>query len=110
MSAGPAPELAVEPAAVERVAATWEVQQHDLAAASAQVAAAPTAGFTPAVAGAAARFLVAWRAHTAALGEAAGEQATDLHAALAGQVASDESAAARAVGLAVAAAWPWGRP
>ncbi|MFT4084426.1 MAG: hypothetical protein QM638_17755 [Nocardioides sp.] len=55
--------LELEPLAIATLAREWDDQSLDLDAASSSVAAAPTAGFTTAVRGAAAGFAGHWRDH-----------------------------------------------
>ena len=67
----------------------WDDQQQDLLAASRQLAEAPVAGFTPGVAGTAARFAGAWQRHAADLADTAGERADRLRRVLADQLDTD---------------------
>jgi hypothetical protein len=73
----------IVPVSVGVASRAWDQQQVDLASAAELVAAAPTGGFTTAVAGSAARFLADWQRFTAALGTHAEEQADGLRATIA---------------------------
>ncbi len=60
------------------IARDWDEQHLDLQSAGEQIGAAPTGGFTTAVAGEAARFTSAWGRHTTGLGEEAETTADGL--------------------------------
>lgn len=92
-AAGP---VAMAPDEVVRVARDWEAQHVDLRVAAEQVAHAPTSGFTPPVARAAADFLRAWTAHAGAAAELAEHEAEALRSVLAAWLRADERAGARA--------------
>jgi hypothetical protein len=85
--------MEVVPAAVGAVSRSWDEQHLDLAAAATQVAGAPTAGFTPAVQGAATRFLAAWERHCDGLGDDAETRADALRAVIRDVVGSDRAVA-----------------
>ena len=84
----------VVPLSVGRASRSWDQQHVEVGAASRQVGAAPTGGFTGAVSGAAARFATAWERHTTALADAAETKADTLRAVIADYVATDRAAAA----------------
>ena len=90
----------VVPVSVGRAAQAWDEQHLDLSAASRQVAAAPTGGFTGAVSGAAARFATAWGRHTADLAEDAETRADSLRRAISDYLATDGAAAEDLIQLA----------
>ena len=71
----------------------WDEQHLDLDAASHQIAGAATGGFTPAVAGAAARFAAAWTRHAEALGSTAESRADGLRASAEDFLATDQAVA-----------------
>lgn len=83
----------VVPVSVGRVAQAWDEQHLDVTAASRQVGAAPTAGFTGAVAGSASRFATTWERHTAALAGDAETRADSLRRVIADYLATDGAAA-----------------
>jgi hypothetical protein len=91
--------IEVDPAGLTRVAGAWDDERHDLLAAARQLAEAPAAGFTPAVAGTAARFAAAWQRHATGLAEAAGGRADRLRRVLADQLDTDAAQAAGLRGL-----------
>ena len=91
--------IELDPASLARVAECWDDEQQDLLAASRQLAAAPVAGFTPGVAGTAARFAGAWQRHAAGLADTAGERAERLRRVLADQLDTDAAQAAPLRGL-----------
>lgn len=77
------------PFAMGMTARSWDEQHLDLQAAAGQVASAPTAGFTPGVAGAAARFAASWQRHVAELGVTAEARADGLRSSAADYVETD---------------------
>jgi hypothetical protein len=87
----------MEPDEVARVARDWDEQHVDLRVAAEQVAHAPTSGFTPPVARAAADFLRAWTGHTGSAAALSEHEATALRSVLTAWVRADERAAARAL-------------
>jgi hypothetical protein len=91
--------IELDPASLARVAGAWDDEQQDLLAASRQLAEAPVAGFTPAVAGTAARFAGAWQRHAADLADTAGERAERLRRVLADQLVTDAARAEPLRGL-----------
>ena len=74
-------------------ARSWDEQHLDLQAASGQVAAAPTGGFTSGVAGAAARFAATWQRHVSELGTTAEARADGLRTSAADYVRTDNAVA-----------------
>jgi hypothetical protein len=90
-----APEMAMVPTSVGRASREWDEQHVDLRAASAQVAEASTAGFTPPVAHAATAFLEAWHTHTAAIALSCEVQADAMRAAITDWLDGDRESAAR---------------
>lgn len=92
-------EMAMEPSSVGRVARDWDEQHVDLRAAAEQIAHAPTSGFTPPVARAAADFLRAWTAHTGAAAALSEHEADGLRSVLGAWLSTDADAAARLLGL-----------
>lgn len=90
-----APEMAMVPTSVGRASREWDEQHVDLRAAAGQVAEASTAGFTPPVAHAAAAFLEAWTAHTAAIAQGCEVQADAMRAAITDWLDRDAGSAAR---------------
>jgi hypothetical protein len=70
-------------------ARSWDEQHLDLQAASGQVAAAPTGGFTSGVAGAVARFATTWQRHVAELGATAETRADGLRTSAADYFRTD---------------------
>ena len=74
-------------------ARSWDEQHLDLQAASGQVAAAPTGGFTAGVAGAAARFTATWQRHVSELGATAEARADGLRTSAADYVRTDNAVA-----------------
>lgn len=91
--------MQVVPLSVGRTARSWDEQHLDLAAAAAQLGAAPTSGFTDAVAGAAARFASTWQRHVAALADRAESRADGLRSALEDYLRTDEAVAHDQVAL-----------
>jgi len=85
--------MQVVPLSVGRTARSWDEQHLDVAAAAAQLGAAPTGGFTDAVAGAAARFASTWQRHVAALADLAESRADGLRSALEDDLRTDEAVA-----------------
>ena len=85
--------MQVVPLSVGRTARSWDEQHLDVAAAAAQLGAAPTGGFTDAVAGAAARFASTWQRHVAALADRAESRADGLRSALEDYLRTDEAVA-----------------
>ncbi len=83
----------VVPVSVGEASRAWDEQHLDLQAAGEQIGEAPTSGFTPAVAGAAARFVSGWARHTTGLAEEAEAQADGLRTALSDYLATDEAQA-----------------
>jgi hypothetical protein len=81
------------PISLAATARRWDEQHLDLDAASGQVEGAPTGGFTPAVSGAAARFVATWARHTEALGATAEARADGLRAAAEDFLATDHAVA-----------------
>jgi hypothetical protein len=90
--------MQVVPLSVGRASRAWDEQHVDVTAAARQLGAAVTAGFTDAVAGAAARFATTWQRHTEALADEAESRADGLRTAIADYLATDD-----AVGLDVLA-------
>ncbi|GAA4733130.1 hypothetical protein GCM10023350_15750 [Nocardioides endophyticus] len=80
-------------------ARSWDEQHLTLQAASDQVAAAPTGGFTSGVAGAAARFAATWQRHVAELGTTAEARADGLRTSAADYVRTDNLVATNQVFL-----------
>lgn len=72
----------------------WDGQHDDLVAAADQVGAAPTAGFTPGVSGAAARFALTWQRGTSLLADQATVHADGLRAVIADFLETDEAVGA----------------
>jgi hypothetical protein len=87
------------PFAMGMKARSWDEQHLALQAASGQVAAAPTGGFTAGVAGAAARFAVTWQRHVSELGATAEARADGLRTCAADYVRTDDLVASRQVFL-----------
>ena len=85
--------MQVVPLSVGRTARSWDEQHLDVAAAAARLGAAPTSGFTDAVAGAAARFASTWQRHVAALADRAESHADGLRNALEDYLRTDEAVA-----------------
>jgi DNA-binding transcriptional MocR family regulator len=84
--------MQVVPLSVGRTARSWDEQHLDVAAAAARLGAAPTSGFTDAVAGAAARFASTWQRHVAALADRAESRADGLRSALEDYLRTDQAA------------------
>jgi hypothetical protein len=80
-------------------ARSWDEQHLALQAASGQVGAAPTGGFTAGVAGAAARFAAAWQRHVSELGVTAEARADGLRTSAADYVRTDDLVATNQVFL-----------
>ena len=91
--------MEVVPISVGAASRAWDEQHLDVAAASDRVGAAPTAGFTSEVAGAASRFATGWQRHTSGLAEAAEGRAEALRAVVADYLATDEAASFGALAL-----------
>lgn len=91
--------MEVVPLSVGRASRAWDEQHLDLAAAAGQVGAAPTAGFTGAVAGAAARFARQWERHLVALADDAEARADTLRTIIADHLATDEARGFEALAL-----------
>ena len=85
--------MEVVPLLVGNGARAWDEQALDAAAAAAQVASAPTGGFTAGVAAAAARFTTAWQGHVSGLSDEAEAHADGLRRVLADYLATDQAAA-----------------
>ena len=85
--------MQVVPLSVGRTARSWDEQHLEVAAAAARLGAAPTSGFTDAVAGAAARFASAWQRHVAALADRAESRADGLRSALEDYLGTDQAVA-----------------
>ena len=83
--------LEVVPVSVGAVSRAWDLQHEDLAGAARQIAGAGAAGFSPGVAGTAARFLDSWSRMAAGLSGECEARADGLRTALADYVASDEA-------------------
>jgi hypothetical protein len=81
------------PITLAGTARRWDEQHLDLDAASGQIEAAPTAGFTSGVSGAAARFAAAWARHTSGLGATAEARADGLRASAEDFLATDGAVA-----------------
>ena len=84
--------MQVVPLSVGRTARSWDEQHLDVAAAAGQIGAAPTGGFTDAVAGAAARFVSTWERHVSALADQAEACADGLRSALEDYLRTDQAA------------------
>jgi hypothetical protein len=84
--------MEVVPVSVGRASRSWDEQALDVSAAAGQLGAAPTGGFTTAVAGAAARFTGAWERHTTGLASEAESRADRLRSAIADYLATDQAA------------------
>jgi hypothetical protein len=84
--------MEVVPLSVGRVSRSWDEQALDVSAAAGQLGAAPTGGFTTAVAGAAARFTSAWERHTTGLAGEAETRADGLRAVITDYLATDQAA------------------
>ena len=83
--------MQVVPFSVGRVSRSWDEQHLDVAAAAGQIGAAPTSGFTDAVAGAAARFTYTWQRHTAGLADDCESRADALRGTIADFLGTDEA-------------------
>ena len=92
--------MEVVPLSVGRVSRSWDEQALDVSAAAGQIGSAPTGGFTPSVAGAAARFTTAWERHATGLAEEAEARADGLRAVIADYLATDQAAGAELLVLA----------
>lgn len=90
------------PLTMGMTARSWDEQHLDLQSASGQVAAAPTGGFTPGVAGAAARFATAWQRHVSELGVTAETRADGLRASAADYAQTDGVVATNQLALGTA--------
>jgi len=75
------------------IARDWDEEHLNLQSASEQIRAAPTGGFTAAVAGEAARFTSAWGRHTTGLGEEAETTADGLRSTATDYLQTDGRAA-----------------
>jgi hypothetical protein len=84
--------MEVVPLSLGRVSRSWDEQALDVSAAAGQLGAAPTGGFTSAVAGAATRFTGAWERHTTGLAGEAESRADGLRAVIADYLATDQAA------------------
>jgi hypothetical protein len=82
------------PVSMGATAGSWDEQHLDLQAAAGRLGAAPTGGFTAGVAGAAARFAVAWQRHVSELGATAESRADGLRASAADYAGTDDVVAA----------------
>lgn len=82
--------MEVVPTSVGVASRAWDEQHLDLVAAAHQVSGADTAGFSPAVAGAAARFTSAWTRFVTAAGTECEDRADGLRTAIRDYVTSDE--------------------
>jgi hypothetical protein len=91
--------MQVVPLSVGRVARSWDEQHLDVGAAARQLGAAPTGGFTEALAGASARFASTWQRHVAALADQAEARADGLRSALADYLRTDEAVAQDQIAL-----------
>ena len=78
------------PVSMGVTARSWDEQHLELRAAAGQVVAAPTAGFTAGVAGAAARFTSAWHRHVCDLAATAETRADGLRASAADYARTDD--------------------
>ena len=92
--------MEVVPLSVGRIAWSWDEQALDVSAVAGQLGAAPTGGFTTAVAGAAARFTSAWERHTTGLAGEAEARADGLRAVIADYVSTDQGVGADLLRLA----------
>jgi len=99
-STGRRVSMSMDPASVARLARDWDEQHDDLRVASGLLADAPTAGFTPPVARAAADFLRVWSGHVGSLAQLSAHQSRDLTAVLGAWLRADEQAADRGLRLA----------
>lgn len=79
----------VIPVSVGCAAQAWDEQHLDLTAASRQVGAAPSGGFTGAVSGSATRFATTWERHTTAIARDAEVRADSLRRTIADYLATD---------------------
>jgi hypothetical protein len=86
--------MEVVPLSVGRVSRSWDEQALDVSAAAGQIGAASTGGFTPTVAGAAARFTTAWERHATGLAGEAERRADGLRTVIADYLATDQAAGA----------------
>ena len=84
--------MQVVPISVGRVSRAWDERALDVSAAVGQIGSAPTAGFTAAVAGAAARFTSAWERHLTGLAGESEVRADGLRAVIADYLATDQAA------------------
>jgi hypothetical protein len=84
--------MEVVPLSVGRVSQSWDEQALDVSAAASQIVAAPSGGFTTAVAGAAARFTSAWERHSTGLAAEAETRADGLRTVIADYLATDQAA------------------
>ena len=89
----------MDPDAVGRVSRDWDEHRLDLHGAAAQVAHAPTSGFTPDVARAAADFVRAWTSHLDRAAELSAEQADALREVLGAWLSADQLSAERALAV-----------
>ena len=92
------------PGSARRAADAWDEQHLEVAAAAHQLAAAPTGGFTEAVAGSAGAFADAWQQHAAGLARQAERFAEALRAAVADYLVTDDAAGERQL---VLQSWMW---
>ena len=86
--------MEVVPVSVGIASQAWDEQSLDLTSAAELVTGADTSGFSPAVAGAAARFVTAWQRHCSTLGDDAEGQADGLRVTVRDYVTSDEAVGA----------------
>lgn len=83
--------LEIVPSSVGMVSRAWGLQEVDLEGAARQIARAGSGGFTPAVAGAAARFLDSWSGLAAGLGREAESHRDRLQRAVTDYLDTDEA-------------------
>src|SRR5688572_9765875 len=83
--------MEVVPVSVGRVAQAWDEQHLDLAAAAGQVGRAGADGFTPAVTGAATRFLTTWERHVRGLADDSETRADGLRTTMTTYVTAEDT-------------------
>ncbi|GAA5154384.1 hypothetical protein GCM10023340_37860 [Nocardioides marinquilinus] len=91
--------MEVVPVSVGEAARAWDEQHLDLQAASRQIGAAGTGGFTAAVSGPAARFVAAWERHTRTVGQTCDDTADGLRVSIRDFLATDDATAADLLAL-----------
>jgi hypothetical protein len=84
--------MQVVPASVGEASRRWDDKHLDLQSASDGIAGAPTAGFTPAVSGSAARFTSAWSRFTSDAGNECEARADALRQTIRDFLATDDAA------------------